>query len=110
MGKATKTKVIRTSSASVASVMLEDTSVSIIGDKRNFITCNADGIIIRGPVSFVSEGERRRYGGLFTDMNDFVAMIPSTIVTPIPQKLPMPPIFPIISLAKDVTFFMALLI
>lgn len=104
-----RARVIRTSQSSKASVLVKDDSVSIIGDSRHFITCDERGVTIKGPVSFVTDAMGRRNGGLFVGVNDFLEMIPQTIVTPYPSKIPFPPVFMLTNIAKDVAFFMSLL-
>jgi hypothetical protein len=103
-------RVFRSSKTSKAAVMLDENSVSIIGDKRNFIVADDRGITIKGPISLVADSMNIRRGGLFVGMNDFLKMIPSTMVTPIPSQIPFPPVNGLTSLARDVAFFMALLI
>lgn len=105
-----RTRVIRTAKTSPASIMVDDNAVHIIGDIRHFITVDERGITIKGPVSFVSDSAGRRTGGLFVGINDFCEMIPQTIVTPVPSKVPFPPIFAVGNIAKDLAFFMALLV
>ena len=110
MAKNPKARVIRTSDKSKASIYLEDNAVSIIGDSRHFIVCDDRGITFKGPVSFISDSLGRRTGGLFTGINDFLEMIPQTIITPIPSKIPFPPVFAIQNIVTDLGFFMALLV
>jgi hypothetical protein len=102
-----RARVIRTSDTSKASIYMEDESVSIIGNKDNFIVCDGRGITLRGPISIVADGMNIRTGGLFVGINDFMAMIPSTIVTPMPQKIPFPPVHYLKNIAKDTAFFIA---
>lgn len=103
-----RARIIRTSEFSKSGIYLEDETISIIGDKDNFIVCDNRGITLKGPVSIVADGMNIRTGGLFVGVNDFMAMIPSTIVTPIPQKIPFPPVHFLQNIAKDTAFFMAL--
>jgi hypothetical protein len=105
-----RSRVIRTSDTSKASVYLQDDSVSIIGDSRHFIVCDDKGVTIKGPVSFVSDAMGRRQAGLFVGINDFLEMIPQTLITPIPSKIPFPPVFALVNLATDVAFFASLLV
>lgn len=105
-----RTRVFRTSQSSPASVMVTDTSASVIGDDKHFIICDERGTTIKGPVSIVADGPGRRVGGLFVGGNDFMNCVPSTIVTPIPQLIPFPPIFAVVNIAKDVSFFASLLV
>jgi len=105
-----KTRVFRVSPASKASILLENDKVSIIGDSRHFMVADERGITLKGPLSIVADSMNIRRGGLFVGINDFLEMIPSTIVTPIPQKIPYPPVFMAANIAMDVAFFMALLV
>ncbi len=105
-----KTRVFRTSSTSKASILLDDNAVSLIGNKNNVIIADERGITIKGPVSFVSDSSERRSGGLFVGLGNFMDMIPSTLVTPLPRVIPMPPAFAVVNIAKDLAFFSSLLI
>jgi hypothetical protein len=105
-----RNKVFRTHPSSKASLLLKDNSVAMIGDSRHFIVCDDRGVTIKGPVSFVSDTMGRRTAGLFVGINDFFEMIPQTLVTPIPSKIPFPPVFAVQSLTLDLAFFMALLV
>lgn len=102
--------MFRSSKTSKASIYLDETSASLVGNSKNFITVDDRGITIRGPVSFVSDTGNRRTAGLFTGINDFLEMIPSTMVTPIPAKIPSPPVFAVTAIARDVAFFLSLLL
>ena len=105
-----KARVLRTQSSAKAGIYVEDNAVSIVGDSRHFIVADDRGITIKGPVSFVSDSMGRRTAGLFTGINDFLEMIPQTIITPIPSKIPFPPVFALTNIATDLAFFMALLL
>jgi len=110
MAKSPRARVFRTSPKSKSSIYMQDNSVSIIGDNRNFIVCDDRGITIKGPVSIIADASNIRTGGLFVGTNDFLQMIPSTIFTPLPQKIPFPPVFGLVDIVKDTAFFMALLV
>jgi len=43
-------------------------------------------------------------------MNDFVQLIPQTVVTPIPNQIPFPPLGFATSIARDLPFFLAMLV
>lgn len=105
-----KARIFRTSNKSKASIYLENNAVSIIGDSRHFIVCDDRGVTIKGPVSFISDSMGRRTAGLFTGINDFLETIPQTIITPIPSKIPFPPVFAVQNIVKDLAFFAALLV
>lgn len=106
---ATKARVFRLNKDSKSSIHLEDNAVSIVGTDKNFVVCNEMGTAIKGPVSLISGSQQRRTGALFVGLNDFFEMIPQSIFTPIPSKVPMPPVFAIQNIAKDLAFFLALL-
>lgn len=103
-------RVFRLRNTSKASIKLDEDQVTITGDKDHFMLANGQGIVIQGPVSFVSGSHQRRTGGLFVGINDFSEMIPQTIFTPVPSKIPMPPIFAVQNIVKDLAFFMALMV
>jgi len=105
-----KTRVFRTSNTSKASVVVQDDQVRIIGSDKHFIVCDDKGISIKGPVSFISDSMSRRTLGVFVGINDFLEQIPQTIVTPIPSKIPFPPVFITKNIIQDLAFFMALLV
>ena len=89
---------------------MEDKAVSIVGDSRHFITVDDRGITFKGPISHISDSLGRRTAGLFTGINDFLEMIPQTIVTPVPSKIPNPPMYATVNMTQDVAFFMAMLV
>jgi hypothetical protein len=105
-----RARVIRTSESSKSSLYIEDNSISMIGNSKNFIVCDERGITLKGAISIIADSFNIRTGGLFVGLNDFVEMIPSTIVTPIPKKVPFPPIFAVKEIVKDVAFFTAQLV
>lgn len=105
-----RSRVIRTNPDSKAAIFVEDNAITISGDSRHFVVVDERGITMKGPMSFVSDSLGRRTAGLFTGINDFLEMIPQTILTPIPSKIPNPPVFALQNMAKDLAFFMALLV
>lgn len=110
MAKNPTSRVIRTSDKAKASVFLQENEATLVGDERNFVVADDRGITIKGSVSFVSDALSRRQAGLFTGINDFLELIPQTIVTPVPSKVIMPNTFAVINIAKDLAFFMSLLV
>ena len=104
------TRVIKADKNAKAGIKITENSITLVGDDRHLIVVNEQGITIKGPTSMINDSMGRREGGLFVGLNDFLEMIPSTIVTPIPKKIPFPPIHGLINLQKDVAFFMALLV
>ena len=105
---AATTKVWRSSRTSKAAMTIsEDQGAIVSGD--NIVAVNKNGITLSGPISITADAMNIRKGALFVGLNDFMSMIPSTLITPFPQQIPMPPIGGIINLTRDVVFFMSLL-
>lgn len=103
-------RVWKASRTATSGMVLNEDSVLMIGTKDNMIAVDDAGVTISGPISLVAEAHNIRRGGLFVGLNDFTDMIPSTIITPLPKQIPLPPIQGVINLAKDVAFFTSLLI
>jgi hypothetical protein len=93
-----------------AGFMITPETAVMAGSKSAFIAIDKAGTHISGPVSFITTSENIRVGGLFVGMNDFVKMMPSNIVLPIPSQLPIPPVALFTSLALSLPFMMAMLI
>jgi hypothetical protein len=89
--------------------MVTPESAFMIGSKNSFFATSKEGNVISGPLSFIATGEQIRQAGLFVKMNDFVKMIPSTMVTPIPDQIPFPPVAMFTSIAKSLPFALAFL-
>ena len=104
-----KVKVWRASKTSQTAFTVEEGSAKMVGSRTNFIAADKEGVAISGNISFVTISENIRRGGLFLELNDFVRMIPTTIVTPMPSQIPWPPLGMITSLAKDLPIFLSLL-
>jgi len=102
-------RVIKSSKDADASIVISDKSVKIVGNSKNFIAIDDRGITLKGPISLVTDGTGIRRGGLFVQMPDMIRMIPSTIVTPLPSQIPIPPIHGLINIKLDVAFFLSLL-
>lgn len=106
-----KIKVWKANKDSLAGFMVTESSVVMAGSKSNFIAIDNTGIALGGKsISFNTASENQRHGGFFVKMNDFVQMIPKTIVTPIPSQIPFPPLGMITQVAKDLPFFFAMLV
>lgn len=103
-------KVWRATPSSQSGVVLSDGSAKLVGNRGNFVVADKDGVAISGPVSFITTSDQKRSGGLFVELNDFVKMIPTTIVTPMPNQIPWPPFSMISSIARDVPIFLGLLV
>ena len=102
-------RVIKASKDSDASLVLSKKSAKLVGDSRHFIAVDDRGITIKGPISLITDGTGIRRGGLFVQMPDMIRMIPSTIVTPLPSQIPVPPIHGLINIKTDCAFFLSLL-
>ena len=104
-------KVWRATKAANAGVMIDQTFASLIGNKNNFVTAHSGGVAIFGnSITLGTTSENIRVGGLFVNMNDFVKMIPQTLVTPMPSQVPFPPFGFFTGIVKDMPFFLASLI
>lgn len=88
-----------------------DTAV-MAGSKKNFIAADGSGVYISGggSIAFNTTSENIRTGGLFVQMNDFLKMIPSTIMTPIPPTIPFPPLALPLMVGANLPFFLALMV
>lgn len=103
-------RIFRASKDSDAALILTDQAAILAGNSNNFIAVDDFGITIKGNISLVTDGTGIRRGGLFLQMPDLLRMIPSTIATPIPPQIPIPPLFGIRNIVRDTAFFSALLI
>ena len=93
-----------------AMVAISETGAYLIGTSDNFVCADETGIAINGNVSFNTSSDQIRYGGLFVGMNDFIRMIPSTIMTPIPPQVPFPPVAFATAIMQDLPVFLAALV
>jgi hypothetical protein len=85
-------KVWRATNTSKAGFVATPDTVKMLATPDKFIAIDNNGLSINGPLSINSTSEQIRQGGLFTQMPDFVRMIPPTIMTPIPSQMPFPPL------------------
>lgn len=90
---------------SLAGVFIDEDRAVVAGDNKHFLVADGRGITIKGPIALVSMSNEQRSGGLFVGSGDFAEMIPSTIVSPGPQKFPLPPISGITNLIADIAYF-----
>lgn len=102
-------RVFRATNESPSALSVDENAAYLVGSKTNFVVADDRGVTISGPMSFVSDSMQRRSSGLFIGMTDFLQMIPSTIVTPIPHRLLMPPLHMMQTLTRDLAFFYAAL-
>jgi hypothetical protein len=101
-------KIWKASSNSSAGFMVTPDSVVMAGSASSFIAIGSNGTSIAGPVSFLSLSDQVRRAGLFTEMNDFIKMVPSTIVTPIPPLVPFPPLSFVSNAIRGLAFIVAM--
>lgn len=91
-------------------MMVTPEEAYLVGSRTNFVAASKSGVSIMGnSITIGTISENVRQGGLFVGMNDFVRMIPSTIVTPIPPQIPWPPLGMITTVLKDLPFFLAMM-
>jgi len=102
-------KIWKASGDTSAGFMVTPDFAVMAGSKDSFVLTSKEGVHISGPVSFITTGEQTRQAGLFVRMNDFIRMVPSTIVTPIPFLLPIPPVALFTSVALTMPFAVAML-
>lgn len=105
---AKEVKIWKATKDSKAGIMASPESVVIAGNTKSFIAVEQSGTTIAGPLNIMTTSENIRAGGLFVQMNDFVKMIPSTIVTPIPPQIPFPPIAIFAVVALTIPILLAL--
>lgn len=88
-------------------IVMPDKAV-MVGNKKNFIAAHQDGVtIVANSIVFGTISENIRTGGLFLQMNDFIRMIPSSIVTPIPPQVPAPPLAMFTGIIKHIPIVLA---
>ena len=92
MASEAKIKIWKATRNSKTGFMVTEDAVVMAGSKSNYIVADDNGVNIAGSISLMCSSDQIRSGGLFVSMNDFIKMIPGTIVTPIPQSLPIPPV------------------
>jgi hypothetical protein len=85
-------KVWRLNGQSRAGINLRSDTIELIADAHTGVQIGPTGITLIGKsVNMGTTSENIRTGGLFVMQNEFLSMIPSTIMTPIGQRLPFPP-------------------
>ena len=104
------TRVFNTGPNADAGIQLKDKEAALVGSKSNLVVANQHGVTIRGPMSLLATSESIRKAGLFIGLNDFIEMLPSCIVVPLPRNTQYPPVFMMANIAKDLAFFMAFLV
>jgi len=95
---------------SQAGFMVAEEKAYMVANRNNFVATSKNGTIITGKSIVLNvTSENIRNGGLFVKMNDFVQMIPTTLVTPMPGQIPFPPLAFITTIMKDMGFMTALM-
>ena len=102
-------RIWRCTPESDASVAISEKAAYLIGNRSNYVSADETGVSLNGPISFNCLSEQIRHAGLFSEQNDIINMLPSTIVTPIPQRMPFPPLGFAVSIMKDLPAFLAAL-
>ena len=95
---------------SKAGVQVTDRNASMFANKDNFITADESVVYIVGAQSWLTTPENIRVAGLWTQNTAYRQMIPSTVVTPIPNLVINPPIQGIKQIVEAVEIMKALLI
>jgi len=110
--RATYYKVWTARKEGTAGFMVTPSTVLMAGNKQNAVICDDKGVYLGGggSIAFVTTSENIRQGGAFIQMNDFMRMIPPTIVTIQPQQIPWPPIALPAGIARDLPVFIAMLV
>lgn len=103
-------KIWKASKDSKAGFMVTPDTAVMAGSKSAFFAASKEGCFISGPISFITTGEQTRRAGLFVGMNDFVKMLPSNIMMPIPDLIPVPPVALFSSMALSLPFMIAMLL
>ena len=105
----TNSKIWKTDPGASAGLYVTAKEAYLVGNSKNFVAANDVGIQLCGPVTTLCMGEQIRQGGIFVRMPDFIQMIPQTIVTPIPNQIPFPPIAFPLAILSGLAFFIAML-
>ena len=95
---------------STAGMTITDRNAAMFANKDNFVLTDESGIYFVGPQSHVTTPENIRVAGLWTQNTAYQQMVPSTIVTPIPNLIINPPFQGLKQLADAVSLMKALLI
>ena len=105
-----RVRVWRVSKESKAGMEVTENAAIIAGDRNNFVAAHQSGVTLMGKsINFGCSSENQRHGGFFVRMNDFVQMVPTTLVTPMPAQIPWPPFGLASSIIKDLPLFLAML-
>lgn len=103
-----KIRVWRVGANASAGIQVNEDSVEITANPKNTIIVADTGVGVVGKSFTLGMGsENIRHAGLFVETGDFAAMIPSTIVTPLPKRIPFPPLGFVTSMLKTLPVFIA---
>jgi len=107
-----KYKIWTASRKATGGFMVTPDSAVMAGNEKNFVAADGSGVYISGggSISFNTTSENIRTGGLWVHLNDFLRMIPSTIMTPIPPTIPFAPLALPAMIAFNLPFFLALMV
>lgn len=105
-----RVQVWRISKDSPAGIEVSENTAILAGSRANFVAATSAGVTIMGKsINFGVPSENQRHGGMFIRMNDFLQMIPSTLVTPTPNQIPFPPFAIASTMLADLPFFTGML-
>jgi hypothetical protein len=106
-----KIQVWRVSKSATAAIEIGEKTVIMAGSRANFIAASDVGIALMGEsISFGTLSEKQRHAAMFVKRNDFSQMVPTTLVTPMPDNMPWPPFGLASSIMKDLPFFVAMVV
>ena len=103
----TTARAWRASRDSKGGVFITREKTLLVGGPQSFVAADKNGITMRGPVSQVSMSNENKFAGLFGGLGEFMEMVPSTLATPLPQRIPVPPISGIINVVQDLALFIS---
>lgn len=104
-----KSKIWKLKANSPAQTVVTDDAVFLVGSETKFLKVNDKGTTIYGPISLATGSESIKTSGMFVSLPDLTQMIPSTTFSPIPAKIPVPPLNLFFDIAEDISYFSALL-
>lgn len=90
-------------------MMVSEKEAYMVANGTNYVGVNENGIILAGNgISFHTLSENKRNAGLFVERNDIVKLIPTTLVTPMSDNNPYPPLAFANEIVEDMPLFLAL--
>ena len=103
-------KALKLNPEAEAGVEVTDRNATLMADKDNFVSADQSGVYIVGPQSWLTTPENIRVAGMWVQNTAYRQMIPSTVVTPIPNLVVNPPFKGIKTIAESVALMKKLLI